>query len=200
MGRGLGPKARPSHRLRPTIDDVVVKRVLDERPSVRRAEYARGVGLVLGQEDRRFGITWSGTKGHPEQAQGRVVAPNDAVLQELDGGLRPAALMLTAPDPGVTEPQGRKQVQCRGDGPAIHGRQPDQQIVRRVFRVLRRNVEVPSFVKDARVGQFKLRIVLAAPGGLADESVIRECGMRVFVEGFAVRIGGCGIEGSSSTP
>ncbi len=53
MGRRLRALLLGIHRLPPAVDDVAVDPVLDVGRPVERIEEALGVGLVLGEEQRR---------------------------------------------------------------------------------------------------------------------------------------------------
>ena len=102
--------------------------------------------------------------------------------------------MQAAPGPRVAKPNGRQQVQRRRFRAAIGRRHPDQDVVRRRFGVLHEDVEVAMVIKNARVQQFKLRVLSAPPMILVDQQGVRELGLRILVKGLQVRRGGRRIQ------
>ena len=65
----------------------------------------------------------------------------------------------------------------------------DQDVSRRRFRVLDKNVEISVLVKDAGIEQFVFRVVAASsPAGL-DKIAVRICVLWVFIEILHVRMG-----------
>ena len=72
-----------------------------------------------------------------------------------------------------------------GSGPAVGGRDADQEVVGVRLRVLDDHVEVAALVEDPRVEQLELGIAAPAPAVLLDEPGVRELGLGVLVQARA---------------
>ena len=85
-------------------------------------------------------------------------------------------------------------MQTGGRRAAVRDREPDQDVVGRCLRVLRRHVPVPIAVKHPGVGQLVLRFAPAAPAVFLAERFIREFRVRVLIERLEIRVGRCGVD------
>ena len=82
---------------------------------------------------------------------------------------------------------------------SVHHRDPHQNVVGRGFRVIDHDVEVAPLGEDARIhdlvfGDIPSVAFGLAAGVLGDEVVVREGGLRIFVEHPHVGVGGGAIE------
>src|SRR5581483_6214680 len=111
-----------------------------------------------------------------------VLAVGVAGTQLLHRRLRGILAPLASTRPGVPEPQRRQQMQRRGIGAAIGHGDPDQHIVRRGLRVLRRHIEVAALVENAGIDQLILGIVAGAAAILGDQLVVRIRALGILVE------------------
>ena len=102
--------------------------------------------------------------------------------------LQLTALVLAAPGPGVAEPQRGQQVQSRRLGPAVGGRDLNQQVIRAGLGVFHRDLEVAVLGEHSRILQLKLALVPAAPAVFLAQARIRELGLWVVVDGAHVAV------------
>jgi hypothetical protein len=72
-------------------------------------------------------------------------------------------------------------VQCGRLWPAVGYSDTDENIVRPRLGVFGQRVEVPSIVKDPRVGQLEFRLMLASVAVLFYKPGIREFSLRILV-------------------
>src|SRR5581483_3812493 len=96
--------------------------------------------------------------------------------------------------PGVAEPERGQQVERRLVGTAVHGGDPDQDVVGGCLGVLDDHVEVAVAVEDPGVGQLVLRLLPAPPPVLGHQLGVGEPPLRVLVERLEVGVGGRGVE------
>ena len=106
-----------------------------------------------------------------------------------DFRLLQALLANLSPGPGVPVPERWKKHERSFLRTAVGDRDPDQDVVDRLLRILHLDVEVSVFVKDSRVEQFVLRLKMGAPAVFGQQILIGECCLRIFVEPFAVGMG-----------
>ena len=182
-GRGLRPGTGGVHRRSPAGDDAVVDAVLHVGGGVRGAGDALLVGLVLGEEQvggalaveiphaegRMGGLDHAGAGGTVHLFQER---PPDALLEP----------------PGVAEPERRQQVQDGLLRPPVPDRDPDQDVLGGVLRVLHEDVEVAIVVEDPGVDEFVLRFVPGAFFIGLYKVVVRKCRLRILVQVFHVGV------------
>jgi len=71
---------------------------------------------------------------------------------------------------------------------------PDQDVVRSGLRILDEHIEVTVAVEDSGVEQLVFGLALGTPAVLGQELRVGERGLRVLVERFQIRRGGCGVE------
>ena len=72
--------------------------------------------------------------------------------------------------------------------PPVDGCDPDQNVVRVRLGILSEYIEIPVLFEDARIQQLKLGVVTAAAAVLVNQPCIRKLGLRIFIEGFHVRV------------
>ncbi len=82
-------------------------------------------------------------------------------------------------------------------GPAIDGRDADQDIVGRGFGVFHEHIEVAVLGEDAGIDQLIFRIVARAAPVLVDQLLVRKFGLRVLVERTSCRSGWACCRGRS---
>ena len=73
-------------------------------------------------------------------------------------------------------------------------RDPHQNIVRTGFRVFDEDIEITVVIEQARVQQFKFRLIRAAPVILLDELRVGKFRLRILVKHLEIGMGRCGIE------
>ena len=78
--------------------------------------------------------------------------------------------------------------------PAIVNRDAHEHIAGRGLGVFHKDVKVAVIVEDARVEQFKFRLLLAAPRIFLHELCVGKFALRIFVEIFQVRMRRRGVE------
>ena len=105
------------------------------------------------------------------------------------GPLTALVLECLAPRPGITEPELGQNVQRGAVRTAVGYGDPNENVVRRVLRVFRSDVEITVRCKYAGVDEFELELELAAPTIFLHEPFVRVGGLRVFVEAFKVGTG-----------
>ena len=159
-----------------------MKRILDPGSSVRLAPEKLGVGLVFGEEELR-------RAGAGAVTGERVVAKFGVRGADRSCNLAQVGLWRSGfPRPGVAKPQRREQMEPGGFRPAVVDGNPDQDVVRAVFSVLEKDVEVPVVVEDAGVDQLVLEL-LPRPALVSFHQVpVREFPLRVFVEILHIRV------------
>ena len=77
-----------------------------------------------------------------------------------------AALMGAAPDPGVAVPERGKEMELGGLRPTVGDGDLDEDVLASVFGVLGKHVPVLVLVKDTRVLQLKLGVLMTTPAVL----------------------------------
>ena len=175
-------------------DDAVVEGVLDERGTVRFAEQALGVGLVVGEQ--QFGRAAVGARpaDQREPAERRVDGLEGAGSAGGDRGSGGVLVAAAPPTPAVAEPQRRKQVQRGRFRAAVADGDADEDVVGRRFGVLHLHVEEAVAVEDAGVGQLELRVAPRPRAVLKAQPLVRELGLRVLVQRLEVRGGRRAVE------
>ena len=98
-------------------------------------------------------------------------------------------LECPAPRPGITEPELGQNVQHGAVRTAVGYGDPNENVVRRVLRVFRSDVEITILCENAGVDEFELGLELAAPTIFLHQPFVWVGGLRVFVEAFEVGTG-----------
>jgi hypothetical protein len=172
VGGRLGADAGGIDRLVAAVDDEVVDAVLGVTDG-GRAEDARGIGLVVGEQQRLGAL---------------AVEPARAITRFLESnGVEPVGAQLRlgrvgVPRPGVAKPYRGQQAQCRILGSAIGHRDPDQQVVGIGLGVLDLDVEIAGLGEDAGVDQLVLGCAATATSVLLDQLAIGIGRLRILVE------------------
>src|SRR6266508_2354900 len=174
------------------MDEEFVERVFDVRLWVRGREQPRDVRFVLCEEEGRLDRRALRLEAEPPQAL--VLRQKRAARLARTDELSPVTLSRPAPRPRVAKPEGRQKMDRGGNGPAVRGADPDQEIVRRGLRVLDEHVEVAVFVEDAGVPDLELRVELSAPAVLLHEPGVRKLRLGAFVQCAHVRMRRRGVE------
>ena len=181
--RDLRPDLRRIHPLRAPVDNSLVDSVLDVGRGIGRAEQALGVGLVLGEQQRRIAVHVPPPRAQMAFLHGDGSRP---------GGAQFRALAAIAPRPRVAIPQVRQDVEGRGFRPAIDRRDATEDVLLSGFGVLDDDIEITARREGLaqRVRQLELRF-FAAPGAvLGDQLLVREGDLGVFVEHLHIGMGG----------
>jgi hypothetical protein len=184
MHGALRPRARGIDRVGRAVDDVVVDGVLRMGARVGRAKQPLVIGLVLAEQQLRRGVG-----GQPPLAE---LGVRGAHAGAVDLQRRPRARV--APRPGVAEPQRRQQVERGRLGPAVVRGDEHQQVVGPGLGVLDDHVEVAVVLKDTRIEQLVLEVLLAATSVRGDEIVIGERPLRVLVQALQIRMRGRAVQ------
>jgi hypothetical protein len=71
---------------------------------------------------------------------------------------------------------------------AIGDRHADQNVAWRRFGIFDRDIEIPFFIKDARIEQFKFRMLAATPGVLLDELLVGVGSMGVLIQRATIAV------------
>jgi len=184
--RSFGSHLRRIYGVPLPIDDVVVDGVFLHRRGSRSGE-ARVVGFVLGEQQRRAVF-----ENDPALAVLRLVQ-FDRVGRTRQAP-HPRPFHPVPPGPGITEPDGRQQMNLRFFRSAVRNRHADQDVFRRRLGVFGENIEVAVVREDPRIFQFELTLVAAASFVLDDQVLIRKGSLRVLVQIFHVRVGGRAVQ------
>src|SRR5436190_17367005 len=115
-----------------------------------------------------------------------MVRPQRSVLRVNDPWLRPVTFTVTAPGPGVAEPERRQHMKRCRFRTTIRDRQTNQNVVRGILGVFREYIEIAAVVEHTRVSQFKLRIALAAAMIRLDKPLVGKFGLWILVERLAI--------------
>ena len=188
MRRRLGAGARRVDRLAAPGDDRLVEGILHVGREVRRAEDAGGVRLVPGEQQIRGDTARPGVDREPVHSQRGVPGPQPVGGVGFDRRLFPVPFSVTAPRPGVAEPERRQDVDRRRLRPAVGDGEPDEQVVGGALGVLGDDVEVAIPLKRAGVGDLELPLIAPAPAVLAQKRRVRELPLRVLVERLHVGV------------
>ncbi len=181
MSRRLRPLAVRIDRVAP-VEDVVGDAVLRERRGGVGAPEARGVGLVLAEQ--QLGARLGMEVHRPEL----VVVGSHSGPSSLDPG--DARLRLAGrPRPGVAEPQRRQHVEGGGARRAVVHRDATDHVLRAGLGVLHLDVEVVAVVEDARVDELVLHLLPGSGPVGGDEIGVGELGVRVLVQPALVAVG-----------
>jgi Na+-transporting methylmalonyl-CoA/oxaloacetate decarboxylase gamma subunit len=153
-------------------------------------EEGLGVRLVLREEEFRrvrslIGVPPAG----PEVAMFEADPPGP-----VGGKLGPARVM--APGPGVAEPCVREDLEFRGLGAAIDGRDPAEDVLLAELGVLDGDVEVSARLEDPLQGVDQLEFGLGPAQAPAhpDQTVVRVGRLGVLVEHLHVGVAGDAVE------
>ena len=120
--------------------------------------------------------------------------PDPAPFFAPDPWFERTAFMRTTPNPGIAEPEGRKKDDLGWFFGAIRDRDPDVNIVRRLFRVLGKNVEIAAVFKNAGIDELIFGEIEISSAILADQLIVWKGRLRVLVKRFQVGVSGRRIE------
>src|ERR1051326_7336810 len=176
------------HRVLVAVDDAAMERLLRKRAARLRgrAEHARAVRLVVGEEEARAGRQLEAVRAEPrlvqqagERRRVRVVGEQRAVVRRGDDRLR---RVTAVPRPRVAEPELRDEVQRRALAAAVVRRHAHDERVLVRLGDLDLDVEVAVVVERAGVDQLVLRLARAARAVALDQVDVRERALRILVE------------------
>src|SRR5579871_393894 len=153
----FGPHLCWVYRVLSPLDDVVMKRILNERLGVLICEHPLEIRLILCEQNLSAGIKLK-LKLPPRVVPGAAAA----IVRTPELWFRPVPFPRASPRPGIAEPKRRQQMKHGSFRAAIHSRNPDQNVIRTGFRVLHIHVEVPVVLKSACVENLKFRVLAAA--------------------------------------
>ena len=171
------------------VHDARVKGVFDVGARVGRVEQPFGVRLVLGEEQRRRAVAVE-----PSIAKLRVRGRHCARAAGAFRRRQTGFLRAGPPAPRVAEPQGWQQMNRRCLRAAVRRGDPDEAFFRRRLGVFDDDVEVAVFVEHAGVDELVLELLARAARVGLHEVVVREGGLRVFVEPLHVGVRRRGIQ------
>src|ERR1051326_3509076 len=163
------------HRVLVAVDDAAMERLLRKRAARLRgrAEHARAVRLVVGEEEARAGRQLEAVRAEPrlvqqagERRRVRVVGEQRAVVRRGDDRLR---RVTAVPRPRVAEPELRDEVQRRALAAAVVRRHAHDERVLVRLGDLDLDVEVAVVVERAGVDQLVLRLGRAARAVALDQ-------------------------------
>jgi hypothetical protein len=137
----------------PAVDDVVVDAVLHVGGRVLPSPQARGVALVLAEQQLGAGLDVEQVP--PELV---VVRLHDRVAGVADGR-QPWPGVVGRPRPRVAVPQRRQHVDRRVLGTSVVHGDPAQEVVGGRLGVLHHDVEVAVLVEDAGVHELEFELV-----------------------------------------
>ena len=162
--RRLGSMISGVNGLEFALAEPAMNRILHIRRIVRRAKAELEIGFVVGKKDLR-------RRGFEDpfvifQRLMRTRHPSGSGSPK--PRLQSASLVFASPRPRVAKPECREDIECSGLRSVIYNRDADGHIVRIVFRVFDEDVEVPTFIKDSRIGQLELRVFPSPTGVLLD--------------------------------
>ncbi len=158
------------------VDHRLVDAVLDVGGGIGSAPQALQVALVLGEQERLWLVAHEVAVPH-ERMRGSDPPPGVASERGKDG---PRVLRMRPP--GVAEPEGGQEVQVRRFRAPVVDRDPRHEIVRGGLRVLDLHVPVAVAVEGARIQQLVLQLVPVPRAIGGDQVIVRERGLRVFVQ------------------
>ena len=183
VGRGFRARPPGIHGLRPAQDHAVVDAVLDVRGPVGDAEDALRVGLVLREQEGHISVAvqvelaeFGVRRGHDHAGRGAIRLPEQ----------RPVA--ARPPGPQVAEPERRQDVEFGRVGPAIVGRELDEDVLRRFLGILDEHVEVAVLVEDTGIEQLILELAFPPPPIRFQQVGIGECRLGILIQVLHVRV------------
>ena len=190
--RGLGANLRRIDRSSIAAADGTVEGVLRVRPS----------RLVVGEEELARSFRPGRRPVQPTESQSvidrdrgvdrraRVVGPEAQAPPVIpaDHDLR-FRLPLAPPGPGVAKPERRDHMERSRVGPAIAGRDSDDDVLSVGLRILDVDVEIAVLIKDAGVDQLVLRPLPLPALVLRHEIRVGEGPLRILVEKMHGRVG-----------
>ena len=106
----------------------------------------------------------------------------DDMVASSGAGTHERARLILVPGPGVSKPNGRKQIQRSRFRSAVGDADANQDIVAIGLRVLYENIEIAVLVEHSGVQEFVFGLVLSAPAVLLDQSRIGVLLLRILVE------------------
>ncbi len=149
---GLGAGFRRVDGVAFPVHDERVEGVLDVRARVGRVEEPLGIGVVLGEQQRRRTIAVE-----PSIAKFRVRRRHDARAARSFRRRQVRFRRARPPVPRVAEPQRGQQMNRRGLRPPVRDGDPDEAFLRRRLGILDEDVEVAIVVEDAAVDRARTR-------------------------------------------
>jgi hypothetical protein len=168
------------------VHDGVVDAVFNVWCRIGRAEKPLGIGVVLGEEERRC-VTLVDVHVPPTRAE---VGSLDADLAGPVGGLERRTRRVVVPCPSVPKPDVRKQVERRSVRPAVVRRDANEQVLLAGLCMLDEHVEIAPVVQRVAEGIDELifRRIFVPASVFRDEVGVRVFDLRVLVQHFGVRV------------
>ena len=117
-----------------------------------------------------------------------------AAIVTPDSRFESAAFMRAAPHPGIAKPEGRKKDDFGGFASTVDGGDPDVNVIRGLLRVLDKHVKIAASFKYTGIHQFIFGEVQCTIAILANQLIVREGCLWIFIKGFQVRVSGRRIE------
>ena len=189
VSRRLRSFLRRVHRRRITVNNEIIDAVLHVGRGVRRCEQAGVVGLVLREQERHLAFTVEEVvlQGFLKQRIGVV---------GVDGGMALGAGLFQhrlraapRPRPRVAEPQRGENMQGGRRGAAVADGDLDQHILGRRLRVFHEDIEVAVLIGYAGIEKLIFGFVPTAPAIGLHQIAVGECGLRILIQIFHVRMG-----------
>src|SRR6185437_11124475 len=110
------------------------------------------------------------------------------------GGHHPWFVFIGAPAPGISEPDGRKDMHGRRILSPVMNGYPDEDILHIRLGIFDKNVEIAVLVEDTRVYQLELRLLPRPSSVFINQPLIGKSLMRILVEHLHVAVGGRGVQ------
>ncbi len=187
VDRALGPGLGWVHAARQAAYDRTVEGVLHIGRCVLPVEKERAVGFVLREEP---GFRPTGPIGLEEESpQGLVIALHPAVLRQAQAGSQSLALVPAPPRPGISEPEGRQDVQPGRIRTPIRHADPDAQVIRTGLGVLDSDIEVTAAVESSGLQKLELGLDPPAPAVLLAQSLVGKLALRILVQRLQPGVG-----------
>ncbi len=112
-----------------SVNNVFVECVFRILAGKRRVLHIFGIGIVVGKQPFRSCATSGNIGRELKPAESLLLTDNVTVVVDVHRRFRPAAFVLTPPDPRVTEPQRRQDVQRSGIRPTIGNGDLNHQVI-----------------------------------------------------------------------
>src|SRR5438067_1783442 len=160
--RGFGSVAARVDRGGAAANDIFVKGVLGKWRGISKPKEPRIVRLIIGEEHGRNPGVRIGTDLEKKASERLVLQSQQIVSFAIDAGSERATFVRATPDPGVTEPDRRQQMQRGHFGAAVDHANSDENVVRRIFSIFRKDIEVTRLIKRSAVFEFEFGLTPAA--------------------------------------
>src|SRR5260370_40309948 len=179
------------------MHDVVLDSVFDVACAVLADKQPLRVSLILGEKEFSFSfakepaLSVSLVLDLDPSRSGNDVFLGDAELLDLAQG---GAIVVSAPRPSVAKPNGRKNRQVRFGRTSVSCTDPDENVFRARFGVLREDVEITVFVEGACIQQLILEITSIPATVFFHELAVRKFSLLVLVQSLQVRVSRSGVQ------